>query len=211
LVQLPQWFGSVTSCVHVPLQSVVPNGHLHWPFVHVEPAAQVNDGPQPPQSSVVPLPCGTPLLKSTHVPLQFTVPPAQHRPFEQSSPPLQNVPHAPQFDGSLSLFVHVPLQLSGLAPLVAWLHVWHWPSVQVLPGQSPATVQDLPAFAPPAQKPQPAGVGQILQPPPDAGPTPQWFGSVPVLVHTPHVVSFGELQTVVQVPALQNWPPGHEV
>lgn len=38
---------------------------------------------------------------------------------------------------------------------------------------------------------------------------PQWFGSVCGLVHTPHDVLFGELQTVVHTPALQNWPLPH--
>ena len=87
----------------------------------------MNDGPQPPQSSVVPFGCGIPVLKSTHVPLQFVVPIEQQRPALHDSLLLQKVSHAPQLFGSVCLFVHEPLQTSGNVPPVAAEQSWHVP------------------------------------------------------------------------------------
>lgn len=64
--------------MHEPLHEVVPNGHLHTPFVHDDPAAQVL--PQLPQSRMVPLACGMPVEKVTQVPPQLPSPVGQHVP-----------------------------------------------------------------------------------------------------------------------------------
>ena len=49
--------------------------------------------------------------RSTHVPLQLTVPGPQHRPAEQLWPVLHALPHAPQLLLSVSGSLHEPPQL----------------------------------------------------------------------------------------------------
>jgi hypothetical protein len=90
LPQLPQFCGSVSRFLQIPLQSVSPVGQAQVPFWHVFPP--VHTCPQLPQF------CGS-VSRFLHTPLQ-------HNPVEQM------VPHAPQLFGSDDISVQVSAQHS---------------------------------------------------------------------------------------------------
>ena len=128
LPQVPQLFGSVFVFVHVPKHAVGVAGVALQFATHV-PAEQTSlpwHGPA--LLHDVPHVVGS--VRSTQVPLQFTVPIAQHLPFAlysltasqqrpvmQFSVAAQSLPQLPQFASSVWVFVQlVPLQLSSFVP-----------------------------------------------------------------------------------------------
>jgi hypothetical protein len=91
VLHAPQFFGSVSVSMHVPLQSVVPVGQPQAPFTHALPPVQVM--PQVPQF------LGSDFL-STQALAQFSSGAAHtvaQVPSEQTWPVVQAPPHVPQF------------------------------------------------------------------------------------------------------------------
>jgi hypothetical protein len=98
------------------VQAVSPDGQPHVPLLQVPPAAQRL--PQVPQllvlvwrlTQVVPMPAAQAVSPVGQ--------PAAQAPFTQVLAPMQRVPQAPQFRGSVLRSVQVPLQLVSPPPQV---------------------------------------------------------------------------------------------
>jgi len=195
-----------------PMHCVSPVGHEHDPPEHVPPAGQVV--PQAPQlpllvcrfTHTIPLPMGPPPMHSVSPVGQ----PAVHTPLTQVLSGPQRLPHVPQLRGSVSVSVHVPLQLVSPPPHTHAPFVQEAPVPHCVPHapQSNGSLERsthalLQLVVPPLHVVVQTPCEQTWPPVHTVAQAPQLFGSLCVSVQTP----------LQRRPLLKHWhlPPTHVV
>ncbi len=180
----PQLVGSLGSCTHVLLQSVLPVGQRHWPLKHCPPGPQ--EFPQVPQLR------GS-AWRKVQVPLHVVCP-AKHIAWQLNPvhtwPAWHTVPQLPQLAGSVRATQRL---LQRMKPFGHWhCELTQVPGPQLLPHapQLPGSLTVL--VHRPLQLTKPAGQPSWHtplthdRPVPQATPqAPQLRGSLPVVTHWP--------------------------
>jgi hypothetical protein len=116
---------------HVPPQSCVPLGHVHFPEAQCLPPVHANDAPHPPQLL-------SSLLSSTHAPAHGTYPSDVWHAYPHiavvhvgdacATLVVQTWLHVPQLFWSVCLLVQVMPQRSGVVPVHVDAHISAWQS-----------------------------------------------------------------------------------